>query len=99
MDVIAEIVQPDIIGEIVQPQIVMDVHGDQFNIVVNQSTFVHDQGSAQTEWVIDHNLHTFPSVTVVDSAGTVVIGEILYNSDIRITLTFSAAFSGKAYLN
>jgi hypothetical protein len=41
----------------------------------------------------------FPSITVVDSANTVVQGTVFYDSTTQITLTFSAAFSGQAYLN
>ena len=87
--VATSIVQPEIAKS--SPVIVHEIGG--------VSTFIHNQSSASTSWEITHNLHTFPSVTVVDSAGTVVNGDIEYNSDIKITLTFSAAFSGKAYLN
>lgn len=40
-----------------------------------------------------------PAVTVVDSAGTVVIGEVDYLDDNTVRLTFCAAFSGTAYFN
>jgi hypothetical protein len=63
------------------------------------ATYVHTQNQAATVWEITHNLKTFPSVTVVDSAGSVVIGNVTYASENRVTLSFSAAFGGKAYLN
>ncbi len=68
------------------------------------ATFTHDQGSAAHTWVITHNLNKHPSVTVIDSAGTVVIGNMEYNSSNQITLTFYSKavlveFAGKAYLN
>ncbi len=59
---------------------------------------VHTQGSASTSWVITHTLGGRPSVTVVDSTGTVVVGDVQYDSDTQVTITFSAAFSGSAYL-
>ena len=46
-----------------------------------------------------HNLDKYPSVTVVDSGGTVVVGSIDYNDKNNCTCTFSAPFSGQAYLN
>lgn len=46
-----------------------------------------------------HNLGKRPAVTVVDSAGTVVIGEVDYLDDNTVRLTFCAAFSGTAYFN
>lgn len=63
------------------------------------ASYVFTQGVPSTTWTIVHNLGVFPSVTVVDSGGSVQIGDVLYVSANEITLTFSAAFAGKAYLN
>lgn len=64
----------------------------------NTRRFVYEKAVAATQWVITHSLGGFPSVTVVDSAGTAVFGEVKYDSTTQITITFSAAFSGFAYL-
>jgi len=69
------------------------------NIFTSDANFVFTQGSAATQWVVDHDLGKKPAVTVVDSAGTVVIGQVVYNTDNRCTLDFEAAFSGKAFFN
>lgn len=61
--------------------------------------YAHNQGTSSATWTINHNLDFYPNVTVVDSAGTIVEGEISYTSRNQIVLTFSAAFSGKAYLS
>lgn len=61
--------------------------------------YVHTQVSPLTVWTIVHNLNKYPSVTVVDSGGTVVVGDVRYLNANSITVTFSAGFSGKAYLN
>ena len=83
------------------------VDQDSPNLVVVRSTspstantrrFVHTQSSASTEWVITHTLGGRPSITIVDSAGTVVYGEIQYLSNTQIEVSFSAPFSGYAYL-
>lgn len=50
-------------------------------------------------WVVTHNLDAYPSVTVVDSGGTVVVGDVVYNSSMQLTITFAAGFSGTVYLN
>lgn len=50
-------------------------------------------------WKVVHNLGKRPAVTVVDSAGTAVIGEVDYLDDNTVRLTFCAAFSGAAYFN
>lgn len=59
----------------------------------------HIQGSSSSVWTINHDLEKFPSIVVKDSAGTIVIGEIDYVDNNNVTLTFSGAFSGEAYLN
>lgn len=61
--------------------------------------YTHDQISASATWTVTHNLGKCPSVTVVDSSGAVVIGDIVHDSINQLTITFSGAFSGKAYLN
>jgi hypothetical protein len=67
--------------------------------VAADKNYVHTQGTPAEVWTVTHNLGKNPSVTVVDSAGTVVIGQVDYNSINQITLTFKASFSGKAYFN
>lgn len=56
-----------------------------------------DQSSPSAEWVIAHPFRPIPSVTVVDSAGTQVIGDIDHEPG-QVTVTFRGGFSGKAYL-
>lgn len=63
------------------------------------TTYVHNQAVASAVWSITHNLNRWPSVEVVDSAGTVASGDVSYVSANQVTIVFSAAFAGKAYLN
>jgi hypothetical protein len=60
--------------------------------------YVFNQASPSSTWNISHVLGGKPSVTVVDSSGTVVVGEVTYNSNTSVTVSFSAPFSGSAYL-
>ena len=62
-------------------------------------SFTYVQGVASTTWNIQHTLGKFPSITVIDTANTVVTGEYTYDDINNVTLTFSAAFAGTAYLN
>lgn len=66
---------------------------------IKKSNYVFTQASAATRWEIAHNLDKYPAVTIVDSAGTQIIGEVTYTDENNIVITFTAAFSGKAYLN
>ena len=49
--------------------------------------------------VVNHNLGKKPAVTVIASSGDEVYGQIVYNSDNQLTLTFSASFVGVVYCN
>ena len=61
--------------------------------------FVYTQNVASATWVVTHNLNKFPSVSVVDSANTLVNGQVEYNSINEVTISFRAAFAGKAFFN
>lgn len=62
-------------------------------------TFPFTQSTPSAVWVIDHPLNKVPSVTVIDSAGSLVEGEVRYSGLSQVTVTFSGGFSGKAFLN
>ena len=64
----------------------------------NTRRHVHSQTMASEVWTINHTLGGKPSVTVVDTADTMVIGEVTYISDAQIIVEFTSAFSGFAYL-
>ena len=63
------------------------------------SHFEFTQGTPATTWDITHNLDKFPSITVVDTANTTVIGSYEYITKNRVILSFSNQFAGKAFLN
>lgn len=65
-----------------------DLLGQVFNI-----------GNAASEWQIQHNFGYYPNATCIDTAGTVIEGEISYPDENTIVLRFIGAVSGKAYLS
>jgi hypothetical protein len=62
-------------------------------------SYVHNQATPAATWVIIHNLGFYPGVRIENSAGDDVEGDVVHNSVNQITMTFSAAFAGKAYLS
>ena len=62
-------------------------------------TYTHTQLAPAAEWTIAHGLAKHPAVTVVDSGGNWLIGDIQYLDANTVKVTFSAAFAGVAYLN
>jgi len=66
---------------------------------VGRVSYDHMQGAASSSWAITHNLGFKPNVTVIDSAGNIVEGEIAYTNTNSLTVSFQSAFSGNAYLS
>lgn len=62
-------------------------------------TAVYTQSTPSDVWEITHNLDKYPSVSVVDSAKSTVYGNIDYINANELTITFSAPFSGQAFMN
>lgn len=62
-------------------------------------TYTFNQGTPAATWTIAHNLGQYPSVTVVDSGGTVVGGDVEYIDLNNLVVSFNLPFGGKAYLN
>jgi hypothetical protein len=61
-------------------------------------TYVHTQSVPSALWLINHGLPYTPNVTVVDSAGSQVEGDVTYVGG-TVSVGFSAAFGGVAYLS
>lgn len=61
--------------------------------------YVHDQVMPSDTWIVIHDLGGYPNVTSVDTAGTVIIGGVVYDSVNQLTLTFSLPVNGKAYVS
>ena len=62
-------------------------------------SYIHTQETSNTIWNISHNLNIYPNVTVINSTGASIVGDITYTSTTSLTLTFSAPVTGKAYLS
>ena len=65
----------------------------------DSATYVFSQDVPSDTWIINHGLPYHPNVTVVDSAGTTVEGDVVYTTATDLTVSFTFAFSGKAYLS
>lgn len=74
------------------------VHSE-IRTLIYTGTYIHTQNSASDHWFVNHKMQKYPSVSIVDTAGTVVVGDVVYIDDNNVELYFSAPFSGTAYLN
>lgn len=75
------------------------VTGVKGGVSLGDKSYTHNQETASAVWEVTHNLGKHPAVTVVDSAGTEVIGEVDYTSSNTCVLRFQAPFNGKAFFN
>jgi hypothetical protein len=62
-------------------------------------SYTHTQGVASSTWDVTHSLGKFPSITIVDSGGTTVEGDVTMIDINTVQIIFSASFSGKCYCN
>ena len=76
-----------------------DFTPEQLANISSDLHYIHDQIASSKTWTVTHGLNKYPSVSVVDSAGSLVMGEVTHINSNQLVLTFNAMFSGKAYLN
>lgn len=62
-------------------------------------SFEFMQSVPSSTWTINHNLGKYPSVSVVNNNNILIYGETTYIDKDNLTVSFSAGFSGKAFLN
>ena len=63
-------------------------------------SFYFDQSTPTATWTIVHNLNKTPvHVTAIDTAYAPLEGAESYDNPNQVTLTFSAAVSGSAYVS
>jgi len=67
--------------------------------ITTDKNFLFIQNIPSNIWTINHNLNKYPSVTVIDSAGTEVEGTVEHVDINNILITFNGSFSGKAFIN
>ena len=61
--------------------------------------YVHNQSTPANVWSIEHNMGFYPNILIIDSTGEQVIGNTVFDSINKVTLSFSVAIFGKAYLS
>ena len=63
-------------------------------------TQIHHQIVPAASWPITHAWPGgYPSVTIIDSAGNIIVGEVTYLTSTTLVVNFSSPFAGKAFLN
>lgn len=99
--IIVQPVIPNIVVEPVIPNVTITAPGPQGapgTFDTGDVFYVHTQAVAASVWTINHNLNAEPTAVVLDSAGTQCEGTFSYPSKNQMIITFTAAFTGTAYV-
>lgn len=75
------------------------IYGAEFAQEEEDKEFIFNQPTPSVTWTVNHNLNKFPSVSVVNTNNILMYGNTTYVDKDNLIITFSAGFSGKAYLN
>lgn len=75
-----------------------NVTGRRYKLLVGVRGFIHVQGGALAQWVVNHNLGYKPHVSVQTVGGLEVIAEVLHITSNQLVINFAAATAGTAYL-
>ena len=61
--------------------------------------YTHNQSTVATSWSVTHNLGKKPTVSIVDTNDSEVIGTVQYIDNNSLVITLQQAYAGKAYCN
>lgn len=71
-----------------------------FTFPAGGGVYRHVQSAPATTWTINHNLGYYPGgVSVLDSGGSVCLGDVTHLSENSLVVNFSTAFSGTALIS
>lgn len=59
--------------------------------------YEHEQQTASLVWTIPHNLHTYPTVTVVDTQWRLITADVEYVDEDIVQVTHSTPVAGRAF--
>lgn len=60
------------------------------------SSYVHDQPTAASEWIANHNLGRFPNVTVYDMGGYEILAKVFHASENQTRIIVNPPIPGTA---
>lgn len=69
------------------------------SVVSATTSYIHTQSMTSSVWEIQHDLGRKPSVSVMDTAGTVYLCNIRHLSDNACTVSLATAMNGTATCN
>lgn len=72
---------------------------DSIDNITGDKHYTYEHTTASTVWEFQHPLDKKPSVVVTDSAGTVIMGQVVINDGINVKIEFNNPIWGYAICN
>lgn len=89
----------EIIDGAIRYNILGKIKSNELDIDITDKHYIHEQNLATNIWYVNHNLGKKPAVSVIDSSGKIVYGNVEYLNENELIINFKYPFSGKAYCN
>ena len=70
-----------------------------YAVLTSDKNYIHNQTTADSTWMVQHNLGKYCAVTVVDNTGKIIVGNVEYVDEDDLIIKFSKPVSGTAYCN
>ena len=71
----------------------------EYDASTSDKNYLWNQTSDSTQWIVNHGLNKYCSVSITDNNKQEVYANVVYDSLNTVTLTFSRAISGFAFFN
>jgi hypothetical protein len=90
---------PQVVLQPIQlPSQTISVGSNQNTVGPVSDSFVFTQTVPSVQWLIPHT-PGFPSVTLVNTSGQEILGEVLYVNNVLIFVNFNQPVAGSAFIN
>lgn len=104
-EVTVEVAQPQITVQPISPVVTVESLSPEITVTASGppgpsgGSVAITQSAPLSTWVLTHGLGYYPSVHIIDSLGRTVIAPVSYPTLQTVQITFTAPFSGTAYLS
>lgn len=61
--------------------------------------YIHTQNEPSSNWLVQHNLNKFPTLTIIDEEGVSIIGLLRFIDLNTVEINFTEPLIGKAFAN
>lgn len=104
-EITVEVSQPQVTVESASPVVTVETLTPEITVTTSGppgpsgGSVAITQSAPSTTWLLTHGLGYYPNVHIIDSSGRTVIAPVSYPTPETVQITFTAPFSGTAFLS